>query len=209
MTLAILAYWAIGIACAIFFLADELFPNQSNLLTRQQAFRRNILFFVSLVVVLGNIYVYYNATSNGGRPFDISTFFIFAILNGACETFIFLSVFKFGEKLVQRFTNKAPYLFMGGVLMFMVFSGFIHGVLWINALPPHVVSIADLPPDKVIFKQLFFPFQVALVICWSMLYFFFRDVWGIVVLHSIVDAGVVYSIHYSLWENTSTLSFLK
>lgn len=208
MTLAILAYWAIGILCAMFFLSEELFPSNPTPPSRETALRRNVLFFVSLVIVLANTYVYYNATSNGGRPFDIVTFFIFAILNGTCETFVFLAVFKLGETLMRRFTDKLLYHFLGGILLFMMFSGFIHGVLWINALPPHVVSISDLPPDKVIFKQLFFPFQFALVICWSMLYFFFRDVWGIVLLHIIVDAGVVYSIHYSLWGNTP-IAFLK
>lgn len=208
MTLFVLAYWTIGIICAIFFLSEELFPQKQTPPDRDTATKRNLLFLASFIIVLANIYVYYNATSNGNRPFDPVTFVIFAILNGSCETFVFLAVFKLGEKMMRNFTDKAPYLFLGGILLFMVFSGFIHGVLWINALPPHVIPISELPPDKVIFKQLFFPFQIALVLCWSALYFFFKDVWGIVALHMIVDAGVVYSIHYSLWQNT-TFAFLK
>ncbi len=203
MTVALVIYWAIGVICAVFFLGEELM--QPKPLSKEDSWRRNFLFFFSLLIVLANVYIYYNATSNGGRPLDLVSLVIFGILNGACETFIFLAVFKLGETLMKNFTDKSPYLFMSGVLMFMVFSGAIHGLFWINALPPHVVSISDLPPDKVIFKQLFFPFQIALVLVWSALYFFFRDVWSVVALHTIVDAGVVYSIHYSLFTNAKSL----
>ena len=208
MTLFILFYWAVGIICAILFLGDELFPEKTTSTDRSTSIKRNFLFLVSLLVVAANIYVYYNSTSNGGRPFDVMSMIIFAVLNGSCETFVFLAIFKLGENMMRNFTDKSPYLFLGGILMFMVFSGFIHDVLWINALPPHVIPLSEMPPDKVIFKQLFFPLQVALVLCWSALYFFFRDVWGIVFLHAVVDAGVVYSIHYSLWQN-SPLALLK
>ncbi|KER09809.1 MAG: hypothetical protein HY22_09590 [[Candidatus Thermochlorobacteriaceae] bacterium GBChlB] len=202
MTVALVIYWAIGVICAIFFLGEELLQPKSR--SKEDSWRRNLLFFFSLLIVLANTYIYYNATSNGGRPLDLVSIVVFSILNGACETFIFLAVFKLGEALMKNFTDKSPYLFMSGVLMFMVFSGAIHGLFWINALPPHVVSISDLPPDKVIFKQLFFPFQIALVLVWSAMYFFFRDVWSVVALHTIVDAGVVYSIHYSLFTNAKS-----
>jgi hypothetical protein len=203
MTVALVIYWAIGVICAVFFLGEELMQPKS--LSKEDSWRRNLLFFFSLLIVLANTYIYYNATSNGGRPLDPVSLVVFGILNGACETFIFLAVFKLGEALMQNFTDKPPYVFMSGVLMFMVFSGAIHGLFWINALPPHVVSISDLPADKVIFKQLFFPFQIALVLVWSAMYFFFRDVWSVVALHTIVDAGVVYSIHYSLFTNAKSL----
>lgn len=115
MTLFILFYWAVGIICAILFLGDELFPEKTTSTDRSTSIKRNFLFLVSLLVVAANIYVYYNSTSNGGRPFDVMSMIIFAVLNGSCETFVFLAIFKLGENMMRNFTDKSPYLFLGGI----------------------------------------------------------------------------------------------
>ncbi|MCS6989379.1 MAG: hypothetical protein NZM06_07670 [Chloroherpetonaceae bacterium] len=190
--LYVILYWGIGVLCAILFLGDELFPQKKT----ERDWKRSALIFVSFLLVLFNAYIYKNSTETMGRPLDYLSMFVFGLGNGVCETFIFIVCFKLGESMMARYTDKKPFLFLGGLLIFMAFSGFIHSAFWMNEFPPHLTS----NPEKMVYKAFFMPLQFALAISWALIYFLYRDIWSIAFLHVIVDVSVIYSIHYSLFS---------
>lgn len=190
--LYVILYWGIGVLCAILFLGDELFPQKKQ----ESDWKRSMLIFVSLLLVVFNAYIYKNSTETMGRPLDYLSMLVFGLGNGICETFIFIVCFKFGESLMAKYTDKKPFLFLGGLLIFMAFSGFIHSLFWMNEFPPHLTT----NPEKMVYKAFFMPLQFALAISWALIYFLYRDIWAVALLHVIVDISVIYSIHYSLFS---------
>lgn len=188
----VMLYWAIGVLCAILFLGEELFPQKKQ----EKDWKWHLLFLASLLLVAFNAFIYKNSTETLGRPLDYVSMVVFGLGNGICETFIFIAFFKLGEAWMAKYTDKKPFLFLGGLLFFMAFSGFIHGVFWINEFPPHLSSA----PEKMGYKAFFMPLQFALVVSWALIYFLYRDIWAVAFLHVIVDVSVIYSIHYSLFS---------
>ncbi len=188
----VVLYWAVGVFCAILFLGEELFPQKKL----ERDWKRTLLVFTSLLLVIFNAFIYKNSTETMGRPLDYLSMLVFGLGNGICETFIFIACFKLGESWMAKYTDKKPFLFLGGLLIFMAFSGFIHGTFWINELPPHLTS----DPEKMFYKAFFMPLQLALAISWALIYFLYRDIWTVAFLHILVDVSVIYSIHYSLFS---------
>ncbi len=190
--LYVMLYWAVGLLCAILFLGEELFPQKKQ----EKDWKRVALVFTSLLLVIFNAFIYKNSTETLGRPLDYVSMIVFGLGNGICETFIFICFFKFGESWMAKYTDKKPFLFLGGLLIFMAFSGFIHSAFWMNEFPPHLTS----NPDKMVYKAFFMPLQFALAVSWALIYFLYRDIWTVAFLHIIVDVSVIYSIHYSLFS---------
>ncbi len=192
--LYIMLYWALGVICAMLFLGEELFPQQKP----KTDWKRILLIAISFLLVVCNAFIYKNSTETFGRPMDYLSMLVFGLGNGICETFIFLTCFKLGEFWMAKYTEKKPVLFLGGLLIFMAFSGFIHGVFWMNELPPHLTT----NPEKMVYKAFFMPMQFMLAVSWALIYFLYRDIWTVVLLHIAVDISVVYSIHYSLFSRS-------
>jgi chlorophyllide a hydrolase len=182
-------YWATGLVLSVFFLKDELFEKV------KADWKRHVLFAVGLGITILNFVIYKGITETGSRPLDYVSMIVFGIGNGVFETFIFLIMFQWGEKFAGNFTTAKPILFLGGFLFFTIFSGFIHGIFWINEFPQHMIDASLRSP----IQGLFIPIQVMLALSWSLLYFLYRDIWGVVILHIIVDTSVIYCIHYSLF----------
>ncbi|MBC8044224.1 MAG: hypothetical protein IAF08_12370 [Rhizobacter sp.] len=189
-------YWFAGLFTAFFFLRDEL-----KTFNRDFGWKRIGLFILSAVVVAANSYIYYRAASSEQRPLDPLTLVFFTVANGLCETFIYLGIFKFGEFLAGKYTQNKFLLYSAGLCLFFVYAGGIHAIFWLNVLPEHLSgTTVTLAPMLVLPRSaIFIPFQVLLVVTWSLIYFLYRDLWSVAVLHAVVDFVMVLSIHYSMF----------
>ncbi|WP_287372944.1 hypothetical protein [Prosthecochloris sp.] len=183
----IFAYWFIAIVVGLLFFRKETFTFNANFDTR-----RKVLLSLSLLIVAFNAFVYTNSTYDGGRPLDIASVLLFTFGNGIAETFMFYAAFVIGEKLVGFATKNSTALFIGGFVFFMVYSGLIHGLFWIELLPEHVNQESPLKP-------LFMPTQILIAGSWALSFFWYRDLPSVFVLHGLVDLTMILNVKFSLF----------
>jgi len=129
----VFAYWAIAVLIGFVFFRKDI-------LTFNPVFdtRRVILLVASVLILILNVVVYGSSTYDGGRTLDIPTLIVFSIGNGIAETFMFYAVFRLGEWLASKATTNALLKFCAGFIFFMIFSGIIHGLFWLQILPEHI-----------------------------------------------------------------------
>ena len=183
----IFAYWFIAIVIGLVFFRKEAFSYNTNF-----DMRRKILLVASLVIVAFNAFVYSNSTYDGGRPLDIASVILFTIGNGIAETFIFYAAFIIGEKLAGMVAKSPWVLFITGFIFFMVYSGLIHGLFWIDLLPEHVDQSSP-------YKPLFMPTQILIAGSWALSFFWYRDLPSVFVLHGLVDLTMILNVKFSLF----------
>ena len=183
----IFTYWFIAIIIGLAFFRKETFTFNRDFDTR-----RILLLGASLLIVGFNAYVYSNSTFDGGRSLDIASVILFTVGNGIAETFMFYAVFVVGERLVGFATNNSLALFIGGFVFFMVYSGLIHGLFWIELLPEHVNQASP-------FKPLFMPTQILIAGSWALSFFWYRDLPSVFVLHGLVDLTMALNVKFSLF----------
>ncbi|UZJ38720.1 hypothetical protein [Prosthecochloris sp. SCSIO W1103] len=183
----IFAYWFIAIVVGLLFFRKETFTFNANFDTR-----RKVLLSLSLLIVAFNAFVYTNSTYDGGRPLDIASVLLFTFGNGIAETFMFYAAFVIGEKLVGFASKNSMALFIGGFVFFMVYSGLIHGLFWIELLPEHVNQESPLKP-------LFMPTQILIAGSWALSFFWYRDLPSVFVLHGLVDLTMILNVKFSLF----------
>ena len=184
----IYAYWAFAFLVGILFFKKDILA-----FNREFDSRRIALLATSLVVVAINAWVYSHSTTNGGRALDPLTVLIFTIGNGIAETFMFYAVFRLGNALAGRFTQNSWALFITGFLFFIIYSGLIHGLFWINILPEHVVQTSP-------YKPFFMPIQLLIAGSWALNFFWYRDIRTVIVLHALVDLTMVCNVRFSLFN---------
>ena len=182
----IFTYWFIAIVIGLLFFRKETFSYNTSF-----DLRRKVLLAASLVIVAFNAYVYSNSTFDGGRPLDIASVILFTVGNGIAETFMFYAVFVLGEKLAGLATGNPWALFITGFVFFMVYSGLIHGLFWIDLLPEHVNQESP-------FKPLFMPTQILIAGSWALSFFWYRDLPSVFVLHGLVDLTMILNVRFSL-----------
>ena len=183
----IFAYWFIAIVVGLFFFRKETFTFNTNF-----DLRRKVLLGASLLIVAFNAWVYTSSTFDGGRPLDIASVIVFTIGNGIAETFLFYAFFVIGEKLAGLVTENPWALFIAGFVSFMIYSGFIHGLFWIDILPEHVNQASPLKP-------LFMPTQILIAGSWALSFFWYRDLPSVFVLHGLVDLTMILNVKFSLF----------
>ena len=184
----IYAYWAFAFLVGILF-----FKNDILAFNREFDTRRIALLATSLIIVAINAWVYSNSTTDGGRALDFLTVLIFSIGNGIAETFMFYAVFRLGNALAGRFTQNSWALFITGFLFFIIYSGLIHGLFWINILPEHVVQTSP-------YKPFFMPIQLLIAGSWALNFFWYRDIRSVIILHALVDLTMVCNVRFSLFN---------
>ena len=182
----IYAYWAFAFLIGIIFFKKDILT-----FNREFDSRRITLLVASLLIVAVNAWVYSHSTSDGGRKLDILTVLVFSIGNGIAETFMFYAVFQIGTALAGKFTQNAWALFITGFIFFMVYSGLIHGLFWINILPTHVVQTSP-------YKPLFMPVQMLIACSWALNFFWYRDIRTVIFLHALVDLTMALNVKFSL-----------
>lgn len=184
----IYAYWAFAFLVGIIFFKKDILT-----FNREFDTRRITLLAVSLIVVAINAWVYSHSTTDGGRALDWPTVLLFSIGNGIAETFMFYALFRLGANLAGRFTQNPWALFISGFLFFIIYSGLIHGLFWINILPEHVVQTS-------IYKPFFMPVQMLIAGSWALSFFWYRDIRSVIFLHALVDLTMVCNVKFSLFN---------
>jgi len=184
----IYAYWAFAFLVGILFFKKDILA-----FNREFDSRKIALLATSLIVVAINAWVYTHSTTDGGRALDPLTVLIFTIGNGIAETFMFYAVFRLGTALAGRLTQNAWALFITGFLFFIIYSGLIHGLFWINILPEHVVQTSP-------YKPFFMPIQLLIAGSWALNFFWYRDIRTVIVLHALVDLTMVCNVRFSLFN---------
>ncbi len=184
----IYAYWVFAFLVGIIFFKKDILA-----FNREFDSRRITLLVASLIVVAINAWVYSHSTTDGGRALDPLTVLVFSIGNGIAETFMFYAVFRLGTSLAGRFTQNSWTLFITGFIFFMVYSGLIHGLFWINILPQHVVQTS-------LYKPFFMPVQMLIASSWALSFFWYRDIRSVIFLHALVDLTMVCNVKFSLFN---------
>ncbi len=184
----IYAYWAFAFLVGILFFKKDILA-----FNREFDSRRIALLATSLIVVAINAWVYTHSTTDGGRALDPLTVLVFTIGNGIAETFMFYAVFRLGNALAGRFTQNSWALFITGFLFFIIYSGLIHGLFWINILPEHVVQTS-------LYKPFFMPIQLLIAGSWALSFFWYRDIRTVIFLHALVDLTMVCNVRFSLFN---------
>jgi len=152
-------YWIIAIGIGLAFFRKDIFSFSTDF-----GPRRILLLAGSLIIVALNAWVYSNSTYSSGRPLDLWTLLVFSIGNGIAETFMFYAVFRLGTALAGKATSNPWILFSAGFLLFVIYSGLIHGMFWINILPEHVDQTSQ-------FKPFFMPVQIMIAGSWALSFF--------------------------------------
>jgi hypothetical protein len=184
----IYAYWAIALLVGIIFFKKDILAFNHEFDTR-----RITLLAASLIVVAINAWVYSHSTTDGGRTLDWLTVLVFSIGNGIAETFMFYALFRLGTALAGRFTQNPWALFITGFICFIIYSGLIHGLFWINILPEHVVQTS-------VYKPFFMPVQMLIAGSWALSFFWYRDIRSVIFLHALVDLTMVCNVKFSLFN---------
>ncbi len=184
----IYAYWAFAFLVGIIFFKKDILA-----FNREFDSRRVTLLAVSLIVVAINAWVYNHSTSDGGRALDPLTVLVFTIGNGIAETFMFYAMFRIGNALAGRFTQNSWALFITGFIFFILYSGLIHGLFWINILPQHVIQTSP-------YKPFFMPIQLLIAGSWALSFFWYRDIRSVIFLHALVDLTMVCNVRFSLFN---------
>jgi len=184
----IYAYWAFAFLVGMLFFKKDILA-----FNREFDTRRVTLLAGSLVVLAINAWVYSHSTTDGGRSLDWLTVLVFSIGNGIAETFMFYAVFRLGIALSGRFTQNPWVLFLAGFLCFMIYSGLVHGLFWINILPEHVVQTS-------LYKPFFMPVQLLIAGSWALSFFWYRDIRSVIFLHALVDLTMVWNVKFSLFN---------
>jgi chlorophyllide a hydrolase len=183
----IFTYWFIAIAIGLIFFRKETFSYNTCF-----DLRRKVLLAASVVIVALNAFVYSNSTYDSGRTIDWPSVILFTFGNGIAETFMFYAFFSMGEKLAGFVTKNAWLLFAAGLLCFMVYSGFIHALFWLDMLPEHVNQASP-------FKPLFMPTQLLIAGSWALSFFWYRDLPTVFLLHSLVDLTMILNVKFSIF----------
>ncbi|MEI6757604.1 MAG: hypothetical protein FDX18_04730 [Chlorobium sp.] len=186
--LQIYIYWAFAFLVGIIFFKKDILAFNPEFDTR-----RISLLAASLVIIAVNAWVYSHSTTDGGRALDLLTVLVFSIGNGIAETFMFYAVFRLGTSLAGRFTQNQLTLFMVGFVFFMVYSGLIHGLFWLNILPEHVVQTSP-------WKPFFMPVQLLIASSWALSFFWYRDIRSVIFLHALVDLTMVWNVRFSMFN---------
>ncbi len=184
----IYAYWAFAFLVGILFFKTDILA-----FNREFDTRRVTLLVASVIVVAINAWVYSHSTTDGGRSLDWLTVLVFSVGNGIAETFMFYALFRLGTAFAGRFTQNPWALFIMGFLFFIIYSGLIHGLFWINILPEHVVQTS-------IYKPFFMPVQMLIAGSWALSFFWYRDIRSVIVLHALVDLTMVCNVKFSLFN---------
>jgi len=137
--------------------------------------------------------LYVVVARHDGRPLSSFETLMFGLGNGIAETLAFALVYRLGEVIGSAVVGlffpgwASVGGFLSGLGLFVIYGGLIHGLYWLQILPPH---LDDAPRSRAI-RKVRPLFEVALVLGWSLCFWLFRDIWSVVFLHILVDVGLM------------------
>jgi hypothetical protein len=183
----IYAYWALAIFIGILFFRKDVMTSNPDYGPRR------IGLIIFSVIILGlNAYIYSHSTTDGGRTLDPLSAIIFSVGNGVAETFMFYAMFRLGQTIVGKDNGDGWAGFAVGFILFMAYSGVIHGLFWLPILPEHVVQTSP-------FKPFFMPIQLMIALSWALSFFWYRDIRTVFLLHAVVDLTMIMNVKFSMF----------
>ncbi|GIV88612.1 MAG: hypothetical protein KatS3mg055_1130 [Chloroflexus sp.] len=184
----ILLYWLISSVIGIPLLADWLRSWNVPVTLGNPLFVAFLLISFAFSQVL-----YVMVARHDGRPFLVGPTVIFSIGNGVIETFAFATVYRIGawigDGLAAQFWPGlvGPLGFAVGFTAFVIYGGVIHGMFWLQQLPPHL----DDTPRSMRIRKLRPLAEMALVLGWSLCLYLYQDIWTVIFIHILVDLGLM------------------
>jgi len=182
-------YWVIGVVVGLLTLR----PDIVQIATSYSA-GHIVSIGVALLATVVTMVAYDRISSGGMRSLHYPTLIAFPILNGLCETILFIVSFKVGTALAATVTTQPVWLFLAGTFTFFAYLGAIHALFWLKILPPHLNKSPEVKP----IRRIWIVGLVTVSLMWGWLYFAYQDFWSFAILHMLFDAGMVYSIRYRL-----------
>jgi hypothetical protein len=193
---SIIIYWAGSLIIGVPLL-DDLLSNWNVPATLAQPW---LVVYLLATFALSQV-LYVVVARHDDRPLRWGSTLIFALGNGFCETLAFAIVFRLGallgSGLIGRFEPAAADTagFISGLIAFILYGGLIHGLFWLRLLPPH---LDDAPLSRRV-RRLRPIAEVALVVGWSMCFWYTADIWTIVFLHVLVDLGLMLRVRPTIF----------
>lgn len=181
-------YWSVGAIAALVFLRSEI------AIAPTIGFAHGLSIAVGLLVTLGTMIAYHRVALREGRSLHLPTLIGFPLLNGFCETALFLLSFKIGAALISPIAGQGAGQFAAGIVTFFAYSWAIHALFWLKLLPPHLNKSPAVKTSRILWSV----GLTAVSLLWAWLYFAYQDFWSVAILHALFDAGMVYSIRYRL-----------
>lgn len=190
-------YWIIGAAAGIAFLRPDIqYLTPINLSNPYEALA---LTFGILTTFLTN-YTYSKISHTSNRSLDVLTLTAFPILNGIFESILFILTFKLGVNIITPFNSSSFVQYFTGFMTMSVYSGLIHALFWLKILPPHLKQDPRMKGTK----RVWIVGITFMSMMWCWLYHQYGHFWPVVGLHVLFDAGMVWSIRYSMFENANS-----
>jgi chlorophyllide a hydrolase len=130
--------------------------------------------------------------------YQIQDLIVFSLLNGVLEQMMFVFWFLLGCWLGSQLKIQHPWqIFSLGCLSYMVYSGAIHALFWVNVLPTHQFSDVIRPG-----------LLVAMSLMWMWLFWRYRAVVAIIAMHIVIDFLSVGHLHFSWFEPYQWVSYI-
>lgn len=167
------AYWTVGFFIGQFF---GYFPFSD---TTQISYRH----LVAVLVTLGVQQRILSCFDCFDRKLDLLAAVVFSVMNGLCETILFLASYDFGKYLCRQSC-------IAGFTCFFLYSGLIHGKFWEPHVFPRHIAVSAPP-----FYLVGLPELCAISATWIALYTATSDVKFVCILHVIHNFLFALKIH--------------
>lgn len=151
---------------------------------------------LATIGTLGIMPRFFSSTTNFGRKRSIISSLMMAVMNGICETMLYMAIYDLGAVWLNSILGGSPQSIISpllGFLLFSLYSGPIHVLFWFQkAFPKHVKE--DAPP----FHIQGLPEILLMSISWTILYATRRDIGFVCVLHGIFNFCGTYTMGLEL-----------
>ena len=168
-------YWA---------LAAPLFPRYMS--SASPPLSNFPLMAAALAVTILQQVLYFKRTTTAERPLSLFALVVFPVVNGVLETFLFFLAFDTGVHLAPSPAAQ----FLSGFLVFSLYSGLIRAFMWDKLVfPKHINKTSPISLGLMLEGLTLMSFT------WMLLYFKYRAVKCVILLHILTDICACLAIH--------------
>ncbi|PSB04809.1 hypothetical protein [Merismopedia glauca] len=187
-------YWffcAIATVLVIFNrkFADTLLSPDLNSPQKDQNYKISLILGWVFTLLASAIYILFTAKKETGS-YELTDLIGFSFFNGVLEQFMFIFWFLVGCYLAQKkFAKHSMVIFVFGYIGYFLYSGLIHPLFWFQVLPDHepFMPMAFILPLMSIF--------------WMWLFWRYRAVVAISIMHIVIDFLTVGHLHFPWFES--------
>jgi hypothetical protein len=194
----IISYWAISALIGLLFLRDWLLSwDVGETIARHPWL---VVFMIAIWLITQGLYVM--VAHPDGRPLIWRSILLFTLANGVFETWAFAFSYWLGEVIGTWATGwflspsaAATVGFIVGVVVFSVYSWWIHAFFWIRFLPSHT---GESPRTRTLQRWHIIALTV-LTLSWALCLWLNRDIWTVTILHILMDLVLMVRLRPSLF----------